>query len=65
MGATTEQATFQPISHVIFDCDGLLVDSERYYTEALTEVAERYGKKFDYQIKADMMGKYIELPAYQ
>lgn len=46
----------RPVTHVVFDCDGLLVDSERYYSEALSEVASRYGKTFDYQIKIDMMG---------
>lgn len=46
----------KPVTHVIFDCDGLLVDSEKYYSEALTTVATRYGKQFDYQIKIDMMG---------
>lgn len=50
------QRTFHPITHVIFDCDGLLVDSEKYYSEALTEVAAKYGKTFNYQIKLDMMG---------
>lgn len=49
--------SLQPITHIIFDCDGLLVDSEQYYSEALTEVAKRYGKEFNYQIKLDMMGK--------
>ena len=52
--------TFHPVTHVIFDCDGLLIDSERYYSEALTEVAARYGKKFTPEIKVEMMGKLKE-----
>lgn len=49
--------TFHPVTHVIFDCDGLLVDSEKYYSLAISEVASRHGKKFDYKTKLDMMGK--------
>lgn len=48
---------FHPVTHVIFDCDGLLIDSEQYYSEAISQVSSRYGKQFDYQIKLDMMGK--------
>lgn len=51
-----EQQKPRPVTHVVFDCDGLLVDSEKYYSEAISEVASRYGKTFDYQIKLDMMG---------
>jgi pseudouridine-5'-monophosphatase len=49
---------FHPVTHVIFDCDGLLVDSEKYYSEGISEVAAKYGKEFNYQIKIDMMGKF-------
>lgn len=48
---------FSPVSHVVFDCDGLLVDSEQYYSEAMTTIARKYGKEFNYQIKLDMMGE--------
>lgn len=51
-----EQHKPRPVTHIIFDVDGLLVDSEKYYSEAISEVASRYGKTFDYQIKLDMMG---------
>jgi beta-phosphoglucomutase-like phosphatase (HAD superfamily) len=50
---------FHPVTHVIFDNDGLLVDSEKYYSEGISEVAARYGKEFNYQIKIDMMGKSL------
>lgn len=48
---------FHPVTHVIFDCDGLLVNSEYYYSEAITTVAAKYGKQFTPQIKREMMGK--------
>lgn len=52
-----QSSRFHPVTHVIFDCDGLLVDSEKYYSEAISEVAAQHGKQFDYQIKLEMMGE--------
>lgn len=48
---------YHPVTHVVFDCDGLLIDSEVYYYEALAIVAKRYGKEFTFKIKAEMMGE--------
>lgn len=53
-----ETAKFHPVTHVIFDSDGLLIDSEKYYTEALVETAKKHGKVFTNEIKVAMMGKY-------
>lgn len=44
------------ITHVIFDVDGLLLDTEPFYTEAHQMVAARYGKVFDWAIKSKMIG---------
>lgn len=52
------KTSFHPVTHVIFDCDGLLVNSEKYYSLALSEVASKYGKKFEYKTKLDMMGEF-------
>lgn len=46
-----------PISHVIFDMDGVLLDTERFYTEATQRIVARYGKRFDWSIKVNMMGR--------
>jgi beta-phosphoglucomutase-like phosphatase (HAD superfamily) len=44
------------ISHVIFDMDGLLLDTEPFYTEAHKTLAARYGKVFDWTVKSKMIG---------
>lgn len=45
------------ISHVIFDMDGLLLDTEKFYTEVQELILARYNKTFDWSLKAKMMGK--------
>ena len=47
----------RPIRAVLFDMDGLLIDSERIYTEVVNEVLRPYGKKQTWEIKAKLMGK--------
>lgn len=45
-------------SHVIFDLDGVLLDTEKLYTEATQAVVGEYGKVFDWSLKAQMMGRH-------
>jgi len=59
-GADESAVAAQPraaISHVIFDMDGLLLDTEGFYTEVQEKILARYGKVFDWSLKAKMMGK--------
>ncbi len=44
------------ITHVIYDVDGLLLDTERFYTQAYQIIAGRYGKKYDWSLKAKTIG---------
>ncbi|XP_057370252.1 pseudouridine-5'-phosphatase-like isoform X1 [Daphnia carinata] len=48
---------FQPVTHVLFDMDGLLLDSEDIYSRAIQEVSDRYGgKTFTWELKVRQMG---------
>jgi pseudouridine-5'-monophosphatase len=47
---------YADITHVIFDMDGLLLDTEPFYTEAARAIAGRYGKTFDWTLKSRMIG---------
>ena len=44
------------ITHAIFDMDGLLLDTEPFYTQAHEILASRFGKVFDWSVKSKMIG---------
>jgi pseudouridine-5'-monophosphatase len=45
------------IKAVIFDMDGLLLDTEGIYTEVTQAIAQRYGKTFDWSHKQHIIGR--------
>lgn len=48
---------YRKITHVIYDMDGVLLDTESFYTRAATMFAARYGKEFGPELKSRMIGK--------
>ncbi|XP_058728798.1 (DL)-glycerol-3-phosphatase 2-like [Vicia villosa] len=44
------------ITHVVFDMDGLLLDTEKFYTQVKEIILARYNKTFDWPLKAKMLG---------
>ena len=45
------------ITHVIYDMDGLLLDTEPFYTQVTQAIVGRYGHTFDWSVKSRMIGK--------
>ncbi|MAE16262.1 MAG: HAD family hydrolase [Deltaproteobacteria bacterium] len=46
-----------PIRCVLYDMDGLLLDTERFYTVVTQEIAAEYGKTFDWTLKSRIIGR--------
>jgi len=46
-----------PIKAVIFDMDGLLLDTEGIYTEVTDAIAKRHGKTFDWDVEQHSIGR--------
>ena len=46
-----------PITHIIYDCDGLLLDTERLNRQVNQAIASRYGKVFDETVHRQIIGR--------
>ncbi|XP_063152667.1 pseudouridine-5'-phosphatase-like [Candoia aspera] len=49
--------TLQPVTHVIFDMDGTLINTEDIYSAILKELFSRYGKTYTWKEKSQIMGR--------
>ncbi|KAG7099077.1 hypothetical protein E1B28_000952 [Marasmius oreades] len=45
------------VEYVLFDLDGLMIDSEKVYTDVTNDILGQYGREMTWQIKAGCMGK--------
>ena len=44
------------ITHILFDLDGLLIDTESCYVNAYNNVTKEWGKEFTWQVKTKCVG---------
>ena len=44
------------ITHILFDLDGLLIDTESCYTIAFNNLTKKFGKEFNWDLKVRCMG---------
>ncbi|XP_037521325.1 pseudouridine-5'-phosphatase-like [Rhipicephalus sanguineus] len=49
-------STFKSVSHVLFDLDGLLLDTEKLYSRAAEMLASSYGKQFTWELDRRVLG---------
>ena len=48
---------FKPITHIIYDLDGLLLDTESLNEKVNQKIAQRYGKTFNTSVKQQIAGR--------
>ena len=51
---------FPAVTHVIFDLDGLLLNTEELYYIAFQNICTPYGKVYSYELKSQIMGKKLD-----
>ncbi|CAH0388276.1 unnamed protein product [Bemisia tabaci] len=49
-------ANYKPVTHVIFDMDGLLLDTEKIYKQTFNEVLQNYGKEYTDDVRVKVVG---------
>lgn len=49
-------SSFKSVTHVVFDLDGLLLDSETVYKNTHTRIIESFGKKYPPEIRLRILG---------
>ena len=51
---------YKPVTHVLFDVDGLLLDTGKLFSSATTQILSQYGKELEWEQRVELMGKRRE-----
>ncbi|XP_054271935.1 pseudouridine-5'-phosphatase-like [Macrosteles quadrilineatus] len=49
--------SYSPVTHVIFDLDGLILDTEKVYKLKYEELLARYNKQFTHEMRLAVLGR--------
>ncbi|KAJ2954787.1 hypothetical protein O0L34_g3092 [Tuta absoluta] len=47
---------YKHVTHVLFDMDGLILNTEELYSQAFQNILSRFGKEYTFQLKMRLMG---------
>lgn len=50
---------YKPVTKVVFDLDGTLIDTENFYHKTITEILGEYGKQLDEELHSKIVGLII------
>lgn len=53
----------RPVTHCIFDMDGLLLDTEHIYENSVRDICRSYGKDYPLDVRMEVMGTQAEKSA--
>lgn len=56
-------SAFQPVTHCIFDMDGLILDTEHIYENSVREICGKFGKDYPRDVRMKVMGTQAQMSA--
>lgn len=56
---TNNSIPSDPITHVIFDLDGTLINSEKYLFKSINEILMEFGKEYEWSVRAKTIGLHM------
>lgn len=60
---SSTSTTFRPVTHCIFDMDGLILDTEHIYENSVREICGKYSKDYPRDVRMEVMGTQAQKSA--